>query len=84
MLERINSSLFDWLTCRNDTILDLLNIRQRTAIILANKNRLKQHAIGWCPAEQVPCRPKANHMAVMFLWYKARNSGLTSRKKSSI
>ena len=66
MVERMNSSLFDWLAWRNGTILELLDVKQRTCSIITNKELLKKHVIGWCPAEQVPCRPKSNRIAVMF------------------
>lgn len=67
MLERLNSSLFDWLSWRNGTILELLNIEQRECSIISNAPRLRKYAVGWCPAEQLPCRPKLNRVAVMFV-----------------
>ena len=69
MLRRIDASLFDWLAWRNGTILKLLNIKQRKCSIIANKNTLREHAIGWAPAESIPCRPKEGLMAVMFSVY---------------
>ena len=66
MLRRIDSSLFDWLSWRDGTILELLNIPQRKVSLVANKNTLNLYAIGWSPAENIPCRPKSNCKAVMF------------------
>lgn len=67
MIEELNSSLFDWLTWRNGTILELLNIPQRKLEMTANKQMLLKHAVGWAKGESIPCRPKANTKAVMFL-----------------
>jgi hypothetical protein len=67
-MERINSSMFDWLTWRSGTILELFNIPQRKYSLISNKNTLRKYAIGWAPAETIPCRPKADKMAVMFLF----------------
>lgn len=66
MLRRINSSLFDWLAWRNGTIVELLNVQQRTCSIISNRIALRNHAIGWAPGEIIPCRPKLDHVAVMF------------------
>lgn len=65
-LNRLDSSLFDWLTWRNGCILDVFDIPHRTDCLLVNKERIRSYAIGWCPAEQVPCRPKTGYIAVMF------------------
>ena len=67
MIERLNSSLFDWLTWRNGTILDLLGIHQRKHNLIANRHTIRKHAVGWAKAENIPCRPKANCIAVMFV-----------------
>jgi len=65
-LDRLDSSAFDWLTWRNGTILDVFGFSSRSASILANKTKLQKHAVGWCPAEQLACRPKLKCKAVMF------------------
>ena len=47
--------------------------------IIANKNILKQYAIGYCDGENLGCRPKENEKAIMFLkddiyfWFHLRN-----------
>ncbi len=71
MLTRYNEQSFDWLTWRNGTLLSLLKIDNRTAIIKANREILRKHAIGWCESDNTPCRPKKNCYAVMF-WVDGR------------
>lgn len=66
MLTRYNEQSFDWLAWRNGTLLSLLEIKNRTAIIKANRAILRKHAIGWCESDNIPCRPKKGHYAVMF------------------
>lgn len=67
MLARYNEQSFDWLAWRNGTLLSLLNIDNRTAIIKASKWVLRKHAIGWCESDNIPCRPIKGYYAVMFL-----------------
>ena len=66
-MERLDSSLFDWLTWRNGSITDILSIPQRTECLINKRDELRKYAIGWCPAEETPCRPKTGYIAVMFL-----------------
>lgn len=67
MLERLDSSYFDWLTWRAGSITEILNIQQREECLIAAGDVLRKYAIGWCPADQLPCRPKVDCVAVMFL-----------------
>jgi hypothetical protein len=66
-IERMDSSLFDWLTWSSGSILEIFNVQHRTPCILASKHLLQKYAVGWCPSEQVPCRPKIGYICVMFL-----------------
>jgi hypothetical protein len=83
VIERMESSLFDWSTWRGGCVTDIigLDLRCRTADLASEKGkaRIMRYAVGWCPAERVPCRPKANHAAVMFFrdgrhfWFHLRS-----------
>jgi hypothetical protein len=66
MIPRLNSSLFDWLTWRNGSPLDVFQIPCRTDALVRHRLLLCQHAVGWCPGEYLPCRPKEGQIAVMF------------------
>jgi hypothetical protein len=67
MLERLDSSLFDWLTWSAGSISEMFNVRPREECLVAKGDTLRKYAIGWAPAEQIPCRPKIDCIAVMFL-----------------
>lgn len=66
MLEKMHGTSFDWITWRGEGVIRL-GVVQREAIILANSNIIKKYAIGYCPAEEIICRPKIDCVAVMFL-----------------
>jgi hypothetical protein len=66
LIEELNPELFDWLTWRNGSITNVFKIPHRTYSLIANANTLRQYAIGYCRADRVPCKPKENHVAVMF------------------
>lgn len=66
MLEKMHGTSFDWLSWRGEGVIRL-GVIQREKIILANSHIIKKYAIGYCPAEEIICRPKHNCMAVMFL-----------------
>lgn len=77
MLPKLDSTLFTWqawraygfnIPCRYETLTSGLG-----------KATLRKHAVGWCYGENLLCRPKANHIAVMFekdevqFWFHLRN-----------
>ena len=64
-MQRINQELFDWITWRNGSLIDL-DCFTRTDFILKNASRLKKFAIGYCNADGLLCRPKVGYFAVMF------------------
>ena len=66
LMEHMNEQSFNWLTWRNGSIFELLKIPHRTEILVLNKNIIKKYAIGYCKADNLPCRPKKDHVAVMF------------------
>ena len=65
-LRKMDATQFNWSTWRAGTITDLLNVPQRTHNLIKNKVILNKYAIGWCPAEELICRPKENCVAIMF------------------
>ena len=67
MLERIDESLFDWLTWRAGNIYDLGVPLCREYYILQFSYLIKECAIGYCPGEKLLCRPKKNEVGVMCL-----------------
>ena len=67
MLPKLDPGFFDWLTWRSGTPLDLLGVRHcKTSDLLRCRNILKEHAIGYCEGEAVPCRAKEDTKAVMY------------------
>lgn len=62
----MNGQCFDWLAWRNGSILEMFNIPHRELSIVANKDIIRKYAIGYCEAENIPCRPKIGYIAVMF------------------
>ena len=79
-MKKLDSSLFDWLAWRRGCPLDVFGIAARKGDLIAKGDILRQHAFGWCPGENVVCRPKLNTIAVMYevnvmeLWFHMRNS----------
>lgn len=65
-VEHLNEQSFDWLTWRNGSLVNNLRIPHRTELVILNKNLIRKHAIGYCLADNLPCRPKKEHVAVMF------------------
>jgi hypothetical protein len=66
VLERLDSSHFDWLTWRRGNPADLFRVACRSAELYGHAARLRAAALGWCEGETVPCRPKCGSVAVMF------------------
>ena len=65
-IEHYNEQSFDWLTWRNGSIIEMFKIHHRESLITANAETLRKHAIGYCDADNIPCRPKKGYVAVMF------------------
>jgi len=62
----LDSTLFDWLLWRNGDVWNEFHIPCRTAALVANGESLRKYAVGWCHGENLICRPKQNHIAIMF------------------
>ena len=77
-LEYLDEQLFTASRWRSGTPADLL-IQCRTQSISKNRHTLKAHAVGYCDAEKLLCRPKNEHKAVMFFkddihfWFHVTN-----------
>jgi hypothetical protein len=67
VFQKLDSSLFDWLSWRNGSPLDVFQVPCRTKQLIQARDTLRQHAIGWCSGGSTPCRPKEGQIAVMFL-----------------
>lgn len=66
-MESINPVYFDWSTWRRFDS-SILNIPHNYYTLTSNdgKRMIKKYAIGYCEAEKLICRPKLDHMAIMF------------------
>ena len=64
----MESSLFDWSTWRAGTLHDLgVWFRNGSVMLPEAKGIVRSYAVGWCNAARIPCRPKVQHVAVMFV-----------------
>lgn len=80
-LPKIDSTLFDWQKWSAGSIHDFgIPCRYESLISDESKRILNEYAVGWCYGENLPCRPKENHIAVMFekddnkFWFHVRNN----------
>jgi hypothetical protein len=79
MLEQLDSTLFDWVLWRSGDIWNDFHITCKTKNLIENGDILRKYAIGWCRGENLICRPKENHIAIMFykdnkfFWFHLRN-----------
>lgn len=80
-LPKIDSVNFDWLGWSAGSIHDFnIPCRYESLISPESKRILNDYAIGWTYGENLPCRPKQNHVAVMFekddrrFWFHIRNN----------
>ena len=79
MISQMDPSNFDWLSWRNGDIWHEFRIPCRTAALVSNRLTLQKYAIGWCKGENLVCRPKEGHIAIMFFkdekqfWFHLRD-----------
>lgn len=66
MIPKLNSTLFDWVMWRNGSPIDIFGVSLRSYTITNIKFNMIKHAIGYCNAESLICRPKCDCKAVMF------------------
>jgi len=62
-IPELESSLFDWLTWRSGYPFEAFHIHAQH--LVEWPIQVRESAIGWCPAEQVPCRPAGGLVALM-------------------
>jgi hypothetical protein len=66
MIEKLDSSLFDWQLWRARNVADLLGgYRLRFYNIDKIRDNIKRYAVGYCDGSELMCRPKENHIALM-------------------
>lgn len=65
-LRKMHEQSFDWLSWKNGSLLRIFNIKHRAKYISLNKEIIREYAIGFCKADNIPCRPKKDYIAVMF------------------
>lgn len=66
MLDKIDSSYFTWDIWRGGSVKELgLHSRSLSVTSPEGKRLLRKHAIGYCDAETLNCRPKFNQYAIM-------------------
>ena len=63
-IPKFHGSSFDWLAWTGGSIQDL-GIACRKQDIINKKYLLRKYAIGYCPGEELQCRPKPNCIAIM-------------------
>lgn len=80
-MPKLDSTHFDWQKWLTGSIHDFdIPCRFETIISSYGKKILNNFAIGWTYGENLLCRPKENHIAVMFekdnnqFWFHLRNS----------
>lgn len=65
-VERLSSTVFTWSRWRRFDLFESLGMPARSTQILAYRSILRKHMVGYCRGEELLCRPKYNHYAVMF------------------
>lgn len=65
LLERLPSEYFDWSCWRAGSVHELV-LACRMPLLLEASHILRQYAVGWCKGESLLCRPKVDHIALMF------------------
>jgi hypothetical protein len=68
-LERLNSTLFTWQEWRMgaDWVTEFgFRCRYNNLVSDYGKRIMRQYAVGYAKGESLPCRPKAEHVGVMF------------------
>jgi len=79
LIPRLSPECFDWQKWRAGSIADL-NIPCREECIKNARKIFLKHAVGFCEAEQLVCRPKNNEYAIMclkeevYFWFHIRKS----------
>jgi len=81
MIEELDSSLFDWQKWRARNLGEILEgYKLRTYNLKFIRDKIKRAAVGYCFGENLNCRPKENHIALMcfhnneHFWFHLRKS----------
>jgi hypothetical protein len=70
-MTKIDPTQFTWSRWRAGSPVDFL-VECRSAALVGARGFLRDHTVGYCDAEQLTCRPKIGHKAVMF-WKDGRH-----------
>jgi len=62
----MHGTSFDWLLWEGGS-LTRLDVQHNSCHIAAMAETIRKHAVGWCPGEELLCRPKPGTVGVMFL-----------------
>lgn len=62
----LNEQSFTFETWRNGNISELINKSCRKENLIQEKELIIKYAFGYCKADNIPCRPKKEYIAVMF------------------
>ena len=65
-MKKISPDYFDWITWRNGSPLDLFEYQLRSYNLKSIKSEFIRCVIGYCDGEELICRPKTKHKAVLF------------------
>ena len=66
MLPRFHATSFGWLEWTGGSLTEL-GIQHNTLDIQSKRQLIRRYAVGYEAADDLPCRPKRNCVAVMFL-----------------
>ena len=66
MIPKLNPQLFDWIVWRAGSPVDVFGIPLRGYTLTDIAAPCRKYALGYCDAENLVCRPKINHKAVLF------------------
>lgn len=80
IVPKLNSSLFTFETWQAGSVHDFMIEHFRFDSLAQHKETLSRNLKGYCFAEELPCRPKTNEVALMYeyedktFWFHIRNS----------
>ena len=78
-MQKLDQGHFEWTTWREGSPLDLFLICREEELVRMRKT-IQRYAVGYCKSENLLCRPKSNHKAVMFFkdgkhfWFHLTNN----------
>jgi len=66
-LPRLDPGLFDWQAWRAGNPAEVFGLFCRSEALIAGAQMLRRAAVGWCPGDDLLCRPKSDSLAIMFV-----------------